>query len=150
MKFICEYCGISFNKPPSDKSRFCSRHCYDKSRECIKKCLNCGKEFKSYRVRGRKFCSSKCASNYNAGDKHYHWKGGVIKHGTHVRRRVDKGIYIGEHRIVMEEHIGRKIKPEELVHHINGNGADNRIENHQIVSRAEHERIHKPRLGTGK
>lgn len=45
-------------------------------------------------------------------------------------------------RFTMERHLGRKLKTEELVHHINENPLDNRIENLQIVTRSEHKRIH--------
>jgi len=38
----------------------------------------------------------------------------------------------------MEEHIGRKLTPDENVHHINEDRGDNRIENLKLVSRAEH------------
>ena len=48
-----------------------------------------------------------------------------------------------EHRVVMENYLGRKLKTEEVVHHINGNYRDNRIENLRVMSNSEHAKLHK-------
>ena len=47
-----------------------------------------------------------------------------------------------EHRYVMEQHLGRKLSKNECVHHINGDRHDNRLENLELISRAEHNREH--------
>ena len=73
------------------------------------------------------------------------------------RRKTPKGYYVRyvpdhpnasknglvmEHRLVVEEYLGVILPSEFVVHHINGNKADNRIENLAIMTNAAHTALH--------
>lgn len=80
------------------------------------------------------------------------WKGGrckepsgyIIIHIPSHPNTSSKG-YVREHRLVVEKSIGRYLKKNEVVHHINGICDDNRLENLVCMTNVEHSKLHTPK-----
>lgn len=61
---------------------------------------------------------------------------------NHYKTIQINGKQVRLHRHLMEKKLGRKLGFNEVVHHINGDKHDNRIENLEVLSRSEHMKHH--------
>lgn len=52
------------------------------------------------------------------------------------------GERLDEHRYIMEQQIGRRLRKDEVVHHIDGNKKNNELSNLQLMTRKEHSSLH--------
>lgn len=69
-------------------------------------------------------------------------KNGYVLAYAPLHPNAHKDGYVMQHTIIMEQSLGRYLKPDEVAHHINHVRNDNRIENLQLMDKAEHQRMH--------
>jgi hypothetical protein len=70
-------------------------------------------------------------------------KGFYVSEGYYVYTpsgKTEDRVY--HHRYVMEQHLGRELRSDEIVHHKDGDKLNNDISNLEIMTRAEHARHH--------
>lgn len=112
------------------------------------------RRLRTERLKGQKrsLTTRRRISESKRGEKHPRWGGGRKDINGYVaihkpcHPHIDRFGYVLEHRLVMERHLGRYLKPEEIVHHKNGKRADNRIENLMLfASESEHQKFHRLR-----
>ena len=116
-------------------------------------CETCGKarwiQCKNGLPNSRNCPACHCRKLTRHGAAHPSWKGGIHKSaygylkvklspGDEFFSMASKARWVPQHRLVMAQHIGRPLLKTEHVHHKNGFRADNRIENLELVSLANH------------
>src|SRR3990167_5843056 len=142
----CPNCKKTF-RPRWDIQEFCSRKCGYQNRSLPRgNCLHCGKSLEGKPTRV-KYCSHQC----HALDRPKRGKVdeaiGTIKNAGYGYLKIkigkehlsaDKKGWVLHHRYMMEQHLGRKLLKTEHIHHRNGNRADNRIENLELILVKKH------------
>lgn len=120
----CDLCGEIFKVKPGD----------------VRKALKRGHNLP-------RFCSRKCQTSTYKGAGNPKWRGGRVAQTNgyiciyapdHPYATQDG--YVREHRLVMEQVIGRHLHPSEHVHHRNHVRDDNRPENLELMNNASEHR----------
>jgi len=142
---LCRSCGEPFHTYISQNKKYCSRTCSSVGRrKKQRRCEQCGEMFTPCRadIPGR-FCSKKCRG---VSDRKPRLIRGAKRNYYAVfapdNPMATKQGYVMEHRIVMSEHIGRPLRRGEIVHHKDGNGFNNNIENLELLNDSDHKRYH--------
>jgi len=137
IKKVCPTCKNIFFVSPSSNRGGNQCCCFECSKIWKK-----GKRLNTGRTHFKKGVSNNIGENNpmygHRLDKHPQWKGGktITKYGyvwiqCPIHPNNNHG-YVWEHRLIVEKFIGRLLTREEVVHHLNEDKQDNRIENLMI------------------
>lgn len=113
-----------------------------------------------YEIKGCNYCS-KVLGRSSSSVRHKVSRLGIKRkgEGREVRIISHKDGYLAVsalnfreplHRLIMEYKLGRKLKPEEIVHHIDEDKQNNHPDNLTLVTRSKHMKLHdRPRNEKG-
>lgn len=141
----CAFCGKDVTRYPSQlkgkRYIFCGRECVAKF---SRKDTNPEKyaEYRDFTNNAARFSALAKKNNPTKMTPEMREKLREVRLGTGEQKGYGKRYGRPEHRVVMEAVIGRPLRSDEFVHHIDGNKRNNAIENLQIMTPAEHTRLH--------
>jgi len=146
---FCLICRTRFTERVSRKRKYCSLSCFYRANQLLyasrrkhSKCEFCGKIYEHCPSIKLRFCGIKCANTFKS-------RASAKLRGKRLRgipRGKGNG-YIKEngqhqHRLVMERHLKRKLRPGEIVHHIDGDNHNNDVSNLKVMTQGEHAKLH--------
>lgn len=151
----CEECATEFYAKPNTVSRFCSSECHNRHQRrsrVVLTCPVCAQDFSLGKAtaagRGESpTCSRACDTlrrTTNAVGREHNGRPAVRDHDGYIRvwqpdhPKAFRNGWVLEHRLVMEQVLGRFLETGEHVHHINGRKWDNRPENLAVLGHSEH------------
>lgn len=126
----CEWCDVDFvrefRRPSQEPARFCGDPCRGRYRSSL-----------FWRERGElpRGVKWKTSDGY-----FFTWCPSRFTTMGHCRSRRSRRTVVLEHRLVMARHLGRALRPDEIVHHLNGVRTDNRLKNLALVKKGTHEK----------
>jgi endogenous inhibitor of DNA gyrase (YacG/DUF329 family) len=170
MNNLIAHCCVKCGKKVGKNNRTglclrCSKIGKYRSERVEVKCPDCGRVkivTKSYLFRRKSSLCHNCyakrhileLNTVQVRERNPFWKGGVFKSGNYVAVSLPKNHSrikmagkgersVLQHRLVMANHLNRDLESWEVVHHKNGNKRDNRRENLELLTHANHLQVTK-------
>jgi hypothetical protein len=157
----CQTCRRSFEVPPSwarnGRRKFCSKTCKNEAQAGTAGPMRGKTHTPEAKAKMSVALRERHRREPLLAERHPQWKGGRVMAGGYVTLLIrtlspeDRALaepmavqgYVREHRLVAARTLERPLARTEVVHHINGEKADNRPENLAVMDRAPHQQEHR-------
>ena len=129
-KLVCSYCGKTLKKTSWRK--------YNKYPDL---CRSCAHHMTAKEANGRYEYIDEDGYIWVVDDSLRHYS----EYKDYLKCKENNSFFrrgIAKHRLIMMEYLGRELKENEIVHHIDHNKANNNIENLQLMTSSEHAKLH--------